>query len=185
MEDKVNTGLEQLEMGAAEARRLQGQTSRRIAEAISISVKHYLMPKRDSNIHLPLLGGRSSPWTMWDSPSCPARYITTNTITIITQCYVLICLRCTDAPWLRGSSSTCWCWVRLGWASPVWSTPCCGVRYGAGNIPLTKFSQPRSQGVYSKSRVSNMRAVVAAFKQGKALSSSMVFLNFVLVGLKL
>ena len=85
VEDKVNTGLEQLEMGAAEARRLHGQTSRRIAEAISISVKHYLMPRRDFTIHLPLLGGRSSPWTMWDSPSCPARYITTNTVTIITH----------------------------------------------------------------------------------------------------
>ena len=64
VEDKVDTGLEQLEMGAAEARRFHGETSRRISEAISISVKHYLMPKRDSNIHLPLLGGRSSPWTM-------------------------------------------------------------------------------------------------------------------------
>ena len=90
VEDKVNTGLEQLEMGAAEARRLHGETSRRIAEDILILEKHYLMPRRDSNIHLPLLGGRSSPWTMWDSPSCPARYITTNTVTIITQCYVLI-----------------------------------------------------------------------------------------------
>ena len=64
VEDKVDTGLAQLEMGAAEARRLHGETSRRIAEDILILEKHYLMPRRDSNIHLPLLGGRSSPWTM-------------------------------------------------------------------------------------------------------------------------